>query len=297
MNVQKDTIRMNRRDVRRRYIRANRKFEAIWSPRIRKAIHSTVQPVIDELRENGYGAAINKANALTTNMQMAATISRMYAHVGLYHARVTDTRIKQEIRRYKKGLSFSQIWADWIKEYLRYHLLDKITLKIAQTTSEALLKALFDGQQEGLGIDGMIERLEDWPYERFQAARIARTEVNRASNVGSKAQEETSEYEQQKEWISVLDFRTRGHNPKDHANHAALNGTRIDSGDVFVDPRNGDRLDFPGDPKAKAESTINCRCQSAYMAKRDDRGRLIPKRKTTTVIFPGQRRQVQTITI
>jgi hypothetical protein len=77
----------------------------------------------------------------------------------------------------------------------------------------------------------------------------------------------------------------------------ALDGHRIDIEDVFIDPRNGDQLRFPGDPLASAASTINCRCSLALLAKRDANGRLIPKRKTTVVIFPNQRRQRQIVTV
>ena len=101
----------------------------------------------------------------------------------------------------------------------------------------------------------------------------------------------------QKEWVSVHDHRTRGTNPKDHASHVLLDGTVIDFDDVFIDPRNGDRLRHPGDPKASAESIINCRCNLTLKPKRDQRGRLIPKRKTTSVIYPNQIRQGQTILI
>ncbi|RDJ93569.1 hypothetical protein B4Q13_21035, partial [Lacticaseibacillus rhamnosus] len=103
--------------------------------------------------------------------------------------------------------------------------------------------------------------------------------------------------EQMKEWISAHDRRVRGVDPKDHASHIGLDGIRINAGDLFEDPRNGDLLDHPGDPKASAASTINCRCSVAYTAKRDDNGNLIPKRQTTTVIFPRQIINRPTITI
>lgn len=196
-----------------------------------------------------------------------------------------------------KGFGFNAAWTKFIEDYLQRFLIDKITFAVASTTREALLRALTRGVDSGLGVDGMIDTLKDWPYERFQAARIVRTEVNRAANVGAKAQAETGKYEQQKEWVAINDFRTRGHNPKDHASHVALNGTKIDAGDLFIDPRNGDKLQFPGDPNASAESTINCRCSAVFVNKRDNNGNLIPKRRSTAVTYPAQQRRVQNITI
>jgi len=149
-------------------------------------------------------------------------------------------------------------------------------------------------------VDDIIRILEDWPFARFQAARIVRTEINRAANVGAMAGGSSFQFEQQKEWIAAKDSRTRG-NPmngqKDHANHWALDGSIVDDTVVFVDSRNGDQLQFPGDPSASAASTINCRCTVALTAKRDENGKLIPKRSRVSVIQPNQIRRPQTFTI
>lgn len=251
---------------------------------------------ITRLRAQGFDSAKHYLNNLTGNAQMAEVIKDLYTKVGSRHARMTYSRLLAEQSRHKwigvqlqtKGFGFNARWVQFILDYLNRFLLQKITIDIQETTRKALLTALATAQTQGLSVDQTLDALKDWPYERFQAARIVRTEVNRAANVGSKAQADTSEYQQNKEWISAQDFRVRGNSPKDHASHVGLNGVVVDEGDQFVDPRNGDRLDFPGDPKGKAESTINCRCQAAYTYKRDINGNLIPKRKSTVVLFPGQ---------
>ncbi len=285
---------MNKTELIKQYIRINRKFEVLYAPKVRKALHVKTAKVITDLRQGGYELAKKNLHQDIANPALTKVISDLYETVGLRHARLTNRRL---VADQKKGLGFNAIWTKFINDYLKRYLLDKITFEVANTTRNALLKALTLGTTAGLSVDGMIAKLEDWPFERYQAARIVRTEVNRAANVGSTAQESTSEYEQQKEWIAVNDNRVRGKKPQDHASHVGLNGTIIDSGDEFVDPRNGDRLKFPGDPNGLAESTINCRCQAAYMNKRDAKGELIKKRKTTTVIYPGQGHRGQTVTI
>lgn len=285
---------MRKRELIAQYTRINRRFELLYLPKVRKALHVKAQAVIDNLKSGGYNYAISKLSTDLGNDKLAEVIKDIYVNVGLRHARLTHRRIRNDI---EKGFGFNQIWTDFILSYLNRFLLEKITFEVAKTTRDALMKVLTVGTVSGLGIDGMIDQLKNWPFERYQAARIIRTEVNRASNVGATAQESTSEYEQQKEWLSVQDFRTRGHKKDDHANHVALNGTKIDSGDEFTDPRNGDRLQFPGDPKASAASTINCRCQAVYVNKRDANGEFIPKRQTTAVIYPGQRNTGPMITI
>lgn len=302
---------MNRLELITQYTRINRKLEAYWMPRVRKALHVKVQGVIDDLRAGGYNRAITNLSMDLGNQELQKVISELYLSVGLRHARLTYQRAQSDIRSNPKGrvrksatggletkgFGFNQQWTNFIINYLSRFLLEKITFEVARTTRDALMKVLTAGTISGLGIDGMIEQLQDWPFERYQAARIIRTEINRASNVGATAQESTSEYEQQKEWMSVEDNRTRGVKPSDHADHRDLNGVVVDSGDEFVDPRNGDRLQFPGDPKASAASVINCRCMVAYTNKRGADGELIPKRKTTTVIYPGQRMPGQIIVI
>lgn len=268
------------------------------------AINYKVRLVMSRLKSGGIDAARNFLQTDLVNERMTEVIKRLYRVVGLKHAQINYMRLKADAGRKsapllmeEKGFGFNSEWATFILNYLQRYLLDKVTIAINETTREHLLKALNDMVNEGLGVDQMLERLKEWPYKRFQAARIVRTEVNRAANVGSKAQAQTSEYQQWKEWSSVHDNRTRGTHPEDHANHVALDGVKINEDDQFTDPRNGDRLDFPGDPKGSAASVINCRCQALYSIKRDQYGNPIPKRKTTVVIYPGQIRPRRTVVI
>lgn len=285
---------MNRRETIAQYRRVNRNFENLFLPKVRKALHIKVKKVIDDLRNGGYNYAISKLSTDIGNEELTKAIQSLYVTVGLRHARLMNRIVQADV---KKGFGFNQIWTEFILNYLNKFLIEKITFEVATTTRNALMKILTIGIAQGLGVDQMVDQLEDWPFERYQAARIVRTETNRASNVGATAQESTSEFQQQKEWISVSDFRTRGHKPSDHANHVKLNGVRIDADEFFIDPRNGDKLAFPGDPSASAASTINCRCQVAYIVKRDENGNPVPKRRSTVVIMPGQIRRPQIIAI
>lgn len=288
---------MNRTNFITQYASVNRRLEEKFYPVVRKAIHAKVAHVQAKLKEGGVDAARNYLQTDLLNPAMTEIIIQLYTIVGKKHAQLNYSRLRHDRQ---KGFGFNLDWVNFILSYLKRHLLDKVTIEINNTTRNALLTALSIMVNEGLSVDGMVDRLEDWKYEQYQAARIVRTEVNRAANTGSKAQAETDPYQQVKEWIAIHDNRTRG-NPingrKDHANHWALDGIKIDEHDVFIDPRNGDRLDHPGDPNASAESTINCRCTVAYTYKRDSQGNLIPKRKTTTVIYPNQIVRPHTITI
>ena len=267
-------------------------------PRIERAIKAKVKKVIAAVR-TGNGVAY--LNTDIANNELASVIKKLYVAVGVKHARLNYSRLL--IRKSKpaelvtKGFGFNASWTAYIEQYLQRFLLEKITFNVAATTRDSLLRILSQSVAEGWSIDQTVDKLEGWPGARYQSARIVRTEVNRAANVGATAQNETSQYQQTKEWIAVRDFRTRGNSSQDHASHVLLDGTKIDAEDSFADKRNGDVLQFPGDPKASAASTINCRCSVGYEIKRDLRGEPIPKRKTTAVIYPSQQRRMQTIAI
>lgn len=284
---------MNKREFQSEFERVNRKYEVAFMPRIKRALHTKVSATISRLQDGGYEAATKYLHSTMGNEAVGRAVKQLYITVGTRHARMNYSRLLVEQKRF----GWNAAWTLWIENYLADFLLDKVTFDIAATTRDALLRALTAGLSAGLSADEMVNKLKDWPYERFQAARIVRTEVGRAANVGATAQSRTSEYQQMKEWISSHDFRVRGHKPNEHANHVQLDGTKIDQDDSFRDVINGDELQFPGDPKASAASTINCRCSVAYTLKRDAQGNPIPKRKSTVVIFPGQTRRVQTVTI
>lgn len=292
-------------NIQQEYERVNRKYEAYFMPRIQRAIHTKVLVTMNQLRKGGTDQTLRYLQTEIMNPALGEVIRDLYTTVGKRHAQMTYSRLLHETRRRKsidlalesKGFGFNDQWVSFILKYLNQFLLEKITIEVSNTTRNALIHALTVGYLGGQSVDQQVDGLKDWPYERFQAARIVRTETNRAANVGATAQAETSEYEQVKEWLSAGDWRVRGRNPKDHADHWGLNGTKIDSGDLFHDRVSGDYLQFPGDPKASAATTVNCRCQAAYTFKKDKNGNLIKKRRSTTVIYPSQIRRPQIIAL
>lgn len=303
-----------RRKYSKKVERINRRLESVWLPRIQKTIQLKANIVITRLRAGGTSSAFNYINNDLGNSALSVQVKNLYRQVGLIHAKRINDELRGEPRILKrtsipfldkkirfqfitKRIGFNDRWAQFVNDYLSKLLFDKITFQVNSTTRDALMRAIQAGINEGLGVDDIIRRLEDWPYARFQAARIVRTEINRAANVGAMAGGSTFQFEQQKEWISAMDNRTRGTDPKDHANHRELDGNIVNDDATFTDVRNGDNLQFPGDPSASAASTVNCRCSVALVAKRDERGRLIPKRSRISVIQPGEIRRPNTITI
>jgi len=279
----------------KKYERINRKFESLFFPRIKKPIQAKIDGLIKVLESNGSGRAYIETQLI--NPELANEVRRIYQVVGVRHANEMTRGLRREPKVEKKGFGFSEEWVKFIQEYLGVHFLERITFSVTSTLRDHLLLIMNRSIAEGWGVDKTVRALRNDTFSDFQAARIVRTEVNTAANVGVIASGSTYDYEMQKEWVSVHDNRTRGVDPKDHANHVALDKTTIDFDDVFIDSRNGDRLRHPGDPLASAGSIINCRCNLTLKPKRDSTGRLIPKRKTTSVIYPNQIRRGQTILI
>lgn len=283
------------------YVRMNRKLETKWFPKIKGAIQDKVSSLIVRLRKDGIHSGIEFLHQDTSNKMLADIVMKLYQNVGSVHARSSQRILMQEIGKsegsyHSKRIGYAQQWIDFIQNYLKAFLLEKITFRINETTRDQLLAVLNEAVQKGWGVDETVNHLQDLPFVGYQAARIVRTEINRAANAGVLAQGVSFEYELQKIWISVRDSRTRGVNPKDHADHFSMDGQTVDFYEHFVDARSGNLLMMPGDPKVGPEDTVNCRCNFATRPKRDENGRLIPKKSNVYVEMPINRNR-QTVTI
>lgn len=275
------------REIARRNAILQRRYELKYFPIVRKAIKKRISSLIEVVKESGIDAGVKYLSKEVDSGDLPGVIRGMYETVGLRFARLQWQELQRQkrtgVKRDKslmevKGFGFNQTWVDFIKNYLFRFLLEKITYRVSETTREVLLNTLNTAIEKGWGISETVRALDELPLSASQAARIVRTEVTRAANTGAMAAGSTFEFEQVKEWISARDMRTRGTDAEDHASHIGLDGQIVDYNEPFIDPRNKDRLMFPGDPNAKAESTINCRCSVAIVAKRDLNGRLIPKK-------------------
>lgn len=306
---------MNREQFRQENQAIQRRYEKRYFPQVEKSIKKTIDETIAIVKDGGAQSAINHLNRQLSNTGLTEIVQKMALEVGSQFARRTWRSLQEQKRGAKpskgyimtesklpglegsqiikssprfrkensinfseqKGFGFNDIWISWIKRYLFDFIVQKITFSVFETTKDVLFKILSQAVAEGWGVDETVKALDELDLPKIQAARIVRTEITRAANAGSMAAGQTFPFEQNKEWISAHDTRVRGYKPSDHASHMGLDGNIVDYEGVFTDPRNGDKLRFPGDPLASAESTCNCRCSIAIVAKVDENGRLIPK--------------------
>lgn len=139
----------------------------------------------------------------------------------------------------------------WLDQYS----LDQATT-ISGTLTTIARDVLIDSFERGLGERETAKLLrEKVGGSTSSAARIARTEVHTAANIGSDEAARSTGVDIVKEWASTEDGRVR-------PTHDAADGQRREMDEPF--DVGGVSLDFPGDPKGPAREIINCRCVALY---------------------------------
>lgn len=135
--------------------------------------------------------------------------------------------------------------------------LDEMAAQVTATTQEVLeSRVLLDGVANGESVDqlkarirGVFSDLSSW-----RATTIARTETVGGFNGGSYVIAEASGVVAEREWLATDDTRTRDtHERQDGATVKGFK-TRYPNGCLH-----------PGDPTAKAEETVMCRCVELYL--------------------------------
>jgi len=258
------------------YHRANRKFEAKHLPRVEKALKGVVRSLIGDIKEKGIWSAMTNLSTQLWSDELTKPLLGMYKEVGLFHAKNTYRSIKSEIGQ--KQLGRSEQWVQDVTRILRETLLQFAVVGTSETLRNHLLLVLQQGIDKGLSVDEMVKMLADSDFTEMQARRIIRTEVGRAANTGVKVAADSFNVEMQKEWFAFRDQRTRGVKRKDKKDHYHMDGQVVNYNADFVDPRSGERIEFPQAPGGSAAMVINCRCTWAAIPKRDDRGFIIQRR-------------------
>jgi hypothetical protein len=115
-------------------------------------------------------------------------------------------------------------------------------------------------------IDTMVRAFRNRAL-RWRGDMIGRTEALTAINAGRDeamrqvvASGSVSGNLVQAQWRTILDGRERDW-------HATMDGQTVPWGQSFIDGL-GNRLAFPGDPSAPAETRINCRCSKRYIIRK-----------------------------
>lgn len=260
----------------------NRYEKAFYAP-MKRAVKSQLSSFTSDLQQYGREVAEANINTQLWNDQLIEVINKLYVEAGLAKANqiLGELRRLPKVQKKRTSFGYNAEWTQSILNYFAAHLFDKVVLPISETTKEYILKVISKGVDEGWSIQRMVEEIEREDYLDGRVSRILRTESNRAINYGNELAMDKFEYQVQKKWVAVHDSRTR------HA-HLTADGQTVDQGDSYNVA--GEQLEFPGDPKGSPENTINCRCFSEVIAKRDANGRLISKAPQQPVRIRGRLR-------
>lgn len=270
---------------RRQYSLANarkvKKWEATFTSHINKVLKNQVAGIVSILREKGIHAAQSETHKIIMVDGLASALQRLYIFVGIQSAKrvLREVNLSARQKEKKAGFGFDEIWISLIKRFFELYLLEKAVSPISKETRRLILAILEKGITDGWGIDQMADFMTSDSFTMARARLIARTEITKAQFYGEELGVEASEWETEEQWISAHDHRVR-------SSHRKVDGETIPSGGKFkVDViRNNVVVDYdmmkgPGDPEAHVENIIQCRCVRSFVARRDERGRLIPKQK------------------
>lgn len=146
-----------------------------------------------------------------------------------------------------------EIFENAVRAWVITHALDRATT-ITGTIRAAVAAVLAEGFADGLGEAGTVKIIREKIGRRLSAtnaARIARTEMHTAMNIGADEAARSTGLDMVKEWASAEDSRVR-------KSHAEADGQEVAEDDPFH--VGSARLMFPGDPAGPAKEIINCRC-------------------------------------
>lgn len=206
---------------------------------------------------------------------------QVYTNVGLTHGRRVGFGINREMKRFDNDL-FSRFFQNSILDWIREHVGDRI-VSVSETIAKRIGRLIEVAAEQGMSIEEMQkylrERINDPKFTKYQALRIARTEVGGAANHAAVVAGENSGIVLEKVWISTKDNRTR-RKPQDQFDHVHMDGVAVGQFDKFTLRSKGgivDQIEYPGAPNGSAADVIQCRCTVAYRPMRDADGFVISR--------------------
>jgi len=189
---------------------------------------------------------------------------------GLAFARQLRAENPIQQKRWKPLPFFSDTFQKFLLAFYAKQGGDNIKI-ISETLATEVVREIKKATKEGETIIQMRKRIFETvnkpDFYKWQALRIARTETTFAMNAAKEIAGNTSGVLMEKIWIGRNDGRER-------SSHIFANGQKVDQDEKFS--VGADKMKYPGDREnGSAAEIINCRCTFGYVAKRDERGRLI----------------------
>jgi hypothetical protein len=225
-----------------------------------RVLASIQQPVIDLIMSTDPEGLQAKVGPVlkTQSPKMRAYITELWVNTGSTFA----LDMQRRIERVSKKAEGADYWEDQFRLYSRERSIF-VTGQVMDTQTRIINnvidRTLERGRAEGMGVPEMQRLMRSEVTEtltemnKYQAERIARTEVIGSSNKGSFDAARESGLATKKAWLTSGLEGIR----QSHLDNEAL-------GDVEMDYEYTGGIQYPADPEGEPEEIINCRCTVVY---------------------------------
>ena len=194
-------------------------------------------------------------------------LTATYVDVGTQFAKFGFASVKSNAFNFEYKAAADEMvgWTEAMIRYSRTYGAKSVVSINATGQAEAekiIQQIIADSIEQGLGADATAQYIEDqiwleWRHaSKFNALRIARTEIIAASNRGAFEGAKSTGLEQVKIWLTVMDGRERD-------SHAAANRQTVKMDERFA--VGGELLNTPVSGSIP-ENNIQCRCGVHYQA-------------------------------
>jgi hypothetical protein len=260
------TVRFNRAQYRRDWLRAHHSYERGQYVNFKRALDKQIQPVVDFIGNGGIDQLATHLKLLIRPDHIEKAYYNCYVSIGTKHAGWTYQHINGMVKSDGIGF-FSSAWKHLMSLFYTEHSSQRVT-RVTETTRERIMNALDKANEQNLSkaeTATLLQKELDSPdFNRNRALMIARTESTTAANYGATLGAESSDYETGKVWIPVMDMNTR-------PDHAAMDGSAPIGMDETFAVGDSEML-YPGDPAGSAREVIQCRCVLGIVPLMDFRG-------------------------
>lgn len=264
--------------------RKQRKIEKYFIPKIGRAIREQYQSFIDAIKTHGYQYAKSNMLVIVKPGEVIKVLKELYRKAAFIESNSVLSYLKKPVR--KKSFDFKRIGsgiggaritigledlAPIIDQYFNIYLLKVSALPITNYTRKYITEHLVREVDSGKDLNTAIEDFQELAIDgnsaiaMIRAAKIARSEATRSLSFGGLIGAYMSGVDVDKVWITCEDERVRGFpNYYSATPHTDLD---LSEADIWGSFYNGENIDFPGDPKASASNTVNCRCAMFFKQK------------------------------
>lgn len=230
-------------------------------------LNATTKPVLDRLMNaTSFDSMYELADEPMAGEVLSENIIALYQKVGADYAKDAFEKFKPV----EKDDGISRMWMEQMRAYVQTEAGERLTW-ITHTTEENFKRIVRNVTQEakekGWGVEqaGREIRKQIGFTNRYRAVRIARTEINTASNRGSYMGAKSTGLEMDMIWMTSK-------KPNIRDSHKVMEGVTVGIDEEFNVPiYEGDvitgheLMKHPCDAKATAGNRINCRCTQGYI--------------------------------